>query len=169
MPLINSRKPPDVEDSIGISALQKLIEINNNQFEYWRKNLDQNKKRKKFFDCHVYSYLVIKKAALTHFFPISGLKELDWEFVFDACAGIDPEELIELDFVIDIIDVQILLLDKDEARPSPRKAGELKDIPMHEIFEYLGERRKRKRIPKDNKVVSRREFLVARHKKKSAG
>ena len=167
MPLTNFGKQADIEDTIGISALLKLIEIDNNQFEYWRKNLDPNKKRGKFFDCDVYFYLIIKEAVLGHFFTVSGLDELDWDFVHDVCASINPDELIELDFVIDVVSENILLLDKDEQRPEPRKRSQLREIPMSEIFEYLEIRRKRKRAPKDYKVVSRKEFLVARQKKKA--
>lgn len=167
MPYSNSSSKSVVEDSVGVGALMNLIEIDNNQFEYWRRTLDPNKKRKRFFDPQIYCYLIMKKAVKTYFFPVSALKNLDWEFIFDACSSIDPEELIELDFVIDIVDGKMLLLDKNDKRPTPRDIGELKTIPMIEIFNYLGKRRTRKRLPLESNIVSRKEFLVARLKKEA--
>ena len=36
MPLAKQSKHATIDDTIGISSLIKLIEIDNNQFEYWR-------------------------------------------------------------------------------------------------------------------------------------
>ena len=162
-----SQKRDYSKDCHSVGDLCNLVAIDRNTFEYWRRSLDPNTTRKHFYDADIFCYLIMKRAIKNYRYTVSTLKNLDWEFVFDACKEVKNEDLAKSCFVIDDVDGLIYLRDIDHKGrdPIPIDEGELSFIAMYKIFDFLKMKRNKARVEEGSNIVCRSAFLLANKQK----
>ncbi len=126
----NPRKPmwyncTQFKDRTGLSK---------NHFEYWRGLFDPTPTRKKFNDSHVLAYLLMYELIVWGGLEAEGLRKLDWKFIFRACNSPGIEDF---KFVVDKVDGEIHLMEKDDYFPEKRRQTQLVIVMIEDLIEIL--------------------------------
>ena len=147
--------------------LRTYVDIDQGQFDYWKRNLQPKLKYKMYRDADLLAYMVMKEAIVGWGLKIPWLKKVDWVLVFDGCHEVEPEFLESCRFVFDLIEHEVIFLDQKDENPLGRKRSQLRIVNMDEIIAELFENMHKGYPTVDKKVVSAKEFKIARVNKHS--